>query len=408
MAELKKFSDTLVLLIQGTNAVAQDKLEEALRTAKNLNCPLQRALSMLGYASDHSLKSILEAQTEITEGRISLDTAVKALRFAKQNNLEFDEAVNVLTSVHKKTMVAPSITNTLTNLLLDANMITREQLGSALQRSLSSGMTIGRLLVLNRDLSSWMMIASLNALLLVRDQKIVVDDAINGLQAVGRRRITIEQALFELGLYREGPGQSLKLGELFQMSGFLGESDMLECLEIELVKEKSFGQILLEQGLATSSLLEAAVYLQDLTASDTLRGYQAAEALRSVRTKEVSVYQAVAELQPPPQVAPPILRFTELMQKAGTCGSAESIKQIIPEDEDSSVKAGKKLLAAGLVNDVSLYTALRTYSLLREGYVTNDNAVLILQHCKANNVNVDDALIKLGLNIPSRMQWLWV
>jgi hypothetical protein len=408
MAELKKFSDTLVLLIQGTNAVAQDKLEEALRTAKNLNCPLQRALSMLGYASDHSLKSILEAQTEITEGRISLDTAVKALRFAKQNNLEFDEAVNVLTSVHRKTMVAPSITNTLTNLLLDANMITREQLGSALQRSLSSGMTIGRLLVLNRDLSSWMMIASLNALLLVRDQKIVVDDAKNGLQAVGRRRITIEQALFELGLYRETPGQSLKLGELFQMSGFLGESDMLECLEIELVKEKSFGQILLEQGLATNSLLEAAVYLQDLTASDTLRGYQAAEALRSVRTKEVSVYQAVAELQPPPQVAPPILRFTELMQKAGTCGSAESIKQIIPEDEDSSVKAGKKLLAAGLVNDVSLYTALRTYSLLREGYVTNDNGVLILQHCKANNVNVDDALIKLGLNIPSRMQWLWV
>jgi len=408
MAELKKFSDTLVLLIQSTNAVAQDKLEEALRTAKNLNCPLQRALSMLGYASDHSLKSILEAQTEITEGRISLDTAVKALRFAKQNNLEFDEAVNVLTSVHKKTMVAPSITNTLTNLLLDANMITREQLGSALQRSLSSGMTIGRLLVLNRDLSSWMMIASLNALLLVRDQKIVQDDAINGLQAVGRRRITIEQALFELGLYRETPGQSLKLGELFQMSGFLGESDMLECLEIELVKEKSFGQILLEQGLASNNLLEAAVYLQDLTASDTLRGYQAAEALRSVRTKEVSVYQAVAELQPPPQVAPPILRFTELMQQAGTCGSADAIKQIIPESEDSSVKAGKKLLAAGLVNDVSLYTALRTFSLLREGYVTNDNAVLILQHCKTNNVNVDDALIKLGLNIPSRMQWLWV
>jgi len=408
MAELKKFSDTLVLLIQGTNAVAQDKLEEALRTAKNLNCPLQRALSMLGYASDHSLKSILEAQTEITEGRISLDTAVKALRFAKQNNLEFDEALNVLTSVHKKTMVAPSITNTLTNLLLDANMITREQLGSALQRSVSSGMTIGRLLVLNRDLSSWMMIASLNALLLVRDKKIVQDDAINGLQAVGRRRITIEQALFELGLYRETPGQSLKLGELFQMSGFLGESDMLECLEIELVKEKAFGQILLEQGLATNNLLEAAVYLQDLTASDTLRGYQAAEALRSVRTKEVSVYQAVAELQPPPQLAPPILRFTELMQQAGTCGSAESIKQIIPEDEVSSVKAGKKLLAAGLVNDVSLYTALRTYSLLREGYVSNENAVNILQHCKTNNVNVDDALIKLGLNIPSRMQWLWV
>jgi hypothetical protein len=406
MAEVKKFSDTLVLLLTGTGAVEQPKVEEALQSAKSLNCSLERALVMLGHASENGLKSIMDAQHMVKDGKITLEMAVKALRFAKQNSLDLDEAINVLTSVHKKTAVVSSITNDFTQLLLDSQMINREQLGRALQRSQESGMTIGRILVLNRDLSTWMMASALHAQLLVRDEKISKDDAINGLQAVGRRRITIEQALFELGLYRETAGQTTRIGELFQMAGFMGESDMLECLEIELVKEKQFGQILLEQGHATHPLLEAAIYLQDMVSNDTIRAHQAAEALRSVRLKEVSVYQAVAELQPPPQLTPPNLSFCEVISQSGIA-TADKIAASVEVDEESSVKAGKKLLAAGLVNEVTLYTALRAYSLLREGYVSNENAVSVLQYCQKNNLSVDEALVKLGMNIPSRMQWLW-
>jgi hypothetical protein len=406
MAEVKKFSDTLVLLLTGTGAVEQPKVEEALQSAKSLNCSLERALVMLGHASENSLKSIMDAQHMVKDGKITLEMAVKALRFAKQNSLDLDEAINVLTSVHKKTSVVSSITNDFTQLLLDSQMINREQLGRALQRSQESGMTIGRILVLNRDLSSWMMASALHAQLLVRDEKISKEDAINGLQAVGRRRITIEQALFELGLYRESAGQTTRIGELFQMAGFMGESDTLECLEIELVKEKQFGQILLEQGHATHPLLEAAIYLQDMVSNDTIRAHQAAEALRSVRMKEVSVYQAVAELQPPPQLTPPNLTFCELISQSGIA-TADNIAAAVEVDEESSVKAGKKLLAAGLVNEVTLYTALRAYSLLREGYVSNESSVSILQYCQKNNLSVDEALVKLGMNIPSRMQWLW-
>ena len=205
-------------------------------------------------------------------------------------------------------MTVSSITNELTQLLLDAQMVTHEALGRALQRAADTGMQMGRIPVLNRNFSSWMMMATLSAQILVRDGKITKDDAIQGLQAVGRRRVTIEQALFELGLYREAPGQTVRIGELCMMAGFMSESDLLECLEIEIVKEKQFGQILLEQGHVTQPLLETAVYLQDMVSNDTLRSYQAADALKQVRNREVSVYQAVAELQPPPQMTPPILK----------------------------------------------------------------------------------------------------
>jgi hypothetical protein len=359
----KKFSDTLVILLAGTNTVEQPKIDEAVKSAKNLNVPLERALIMLGHASENSLKDVMRAQEMIKSGKISLEMAVKALRFGKQNHLDLDEAVNVLTSVHKKTAVVSKVGNDLTNLMQSAGMINGEQLGRALTRASETGMQMGRILVLNRDLSTWMMSSALAAQILIRDGKIGKDQAIQGLQAVGRRRISIEQALFELGLYRETPGQTIKIGELCLMAGFMNESDMLECLEIEIVKEKQFGQILLEQGHVTNQVLEAAVYLQDMVSNDTLRAYQAAEALKSVRVKEVSVYQAVAELQPPPQLTPAILTMAELLEQAEVA-SADQLAAI-SSGEESSIKVGKKVLAAGLVNEATLYVALRCIRLQR-------------------------------------------
>jgi hypothetical protein len=285
-------------------------------------------------------------------------------------------------------------------------MINPEQLGRALTRASDSGMQMGRILVLNRDLSSWMMLSALNAQILVRDGKITKEQAVQALGTVGRRRISIEQALFELGLYRESPGQTIKIGELCLMAGLMGESDMLECLEIEIVKEKQFGQILLEQGLVTQALLEASVYLQDMVSNDTLKAYQAAEALRQVRNKEVSVYQAVAELQPPPQLTPPPFKMAEVLSQSGIV-EMDAIQKVSESDEDSSIRLGKKLLAAGLVTEPQLYAALRCVSLLREGFISNDSAISIMQYTHKGGMSIDEALIKMGLFVPSRLQWIW-
>jgi hypothetical protein len=402
----RKFSDTLSILLTGTNIVAANHIDEAAKSAKSMNVPLERALIMLGHASEHSLRHVIQAQDLIKSGKISLDMAVKSLRFAKQNHLELDEAINVLGSVHKKTMVISTITNDLTRLLLEAGLITQEQLGHAMTRASDSRMQMGRMLVLNRDLSSWMMLSALHAQILVRDGKITKQQALQALQTVKGRRISIEQVLFELGLFREPTGQTIKIGELAQMAGFLSESDMLECLEIEIVKEKQFGQILLEQGHVTQQLLEAAVYLQDMVSNDTLKAFQAAEALKQVRNKQVSVYQAVAELQPPPQLTPPPLKMAQLLDSAGLV-PMDQIVQIADTEEESSIRVGKKLLAAGLVTEPMLYTALRCFSLLREGFVSNEQVVSILNYARTNNVTIDDALIKMGLLVPARMQWIW-
>ncbi|MCW5823899.1 MAG: hypothetical protein KIT34_13925 [Cyanobacteria bacterium TGS_CYA1] len=399
-------TDNFGTLVLSTGLISPQQMEEAKKTSKNLNVPLERSLVMLDMMSGFLLGLVQEANELVSNGTVSLDLAVRALRLARQHNMKLKDAIGVLGQVHKKTGRVQTITTPVTELLLASNMITMEQIGRAVSQAQDSGMQTGRILVLNRDVSSWMMTAVLNALLMVRDGKIDKENAKEAISTVGNRRVSIEQALFELGLYVEKEGNTVRIGELVAMAGFVSESDMLECLEIELVKEKQFGQILLEQGLVTSELLEAAIILQDMVASGNIKAFQAAEALRAVRDKGVMVYQAMAELKPPPQAPQKHISPQDLLVEAGFL-DRETINQLVSEEETSSIRVGKKVLTAGIISEAFLYLALRTYSLFRQGFLSADQATKALALCKSDNMSLDEVLSKQGWFVPARMQWIW-
>lgn len=407
MVEQKQAADNIGTIVIGASICTQQQLDEAGKSCKSLNVPIERALVMLNFAGEHTMKNVIKADAMVREGKISVDTAVKGVRLARQNNMELEDAIGVIGQVHQRTQVKmAAVTNPLTELLLSTDMITQEQLGRAIQKARDTGMQMGRVLVLNRDLSSWMMTAALSALILVRDGKINKQQAMQGLLAVGRRRVSIEQALFELGLYVEKSGQTIKIGELIAMSGLISESDMLECLEIELIKEKQFGQILLEQGLVTHALLEAAIILQDMVGSGQIKAFQAGEALKQVRAREIVVYQALAELQPPVNAPQKELRPSDLLVESELV-DCDTITGLIDPSEGSSIRVGKRVLAAGIISESFLYTALRTYSLFREGMLSADQAVTALARCKKESLGLDEALAKCGWIVPARMQWIW-
>ncbi|MBX9940684.1 MAG: hypothetical protein K2Y32_15600 [Candidatus Obscuribacterales bacterium] len=406
MLEKQATADALPTLLIGASIISQQKLEEAMNTAKSLNVPLARALTMLNMVGESTLKLVQDAEQLVVSKEATVDLALKALRLARQNNMNMEDAIGVITSVHKKTQTVQSITNPLTELLLKAELITNEQLGRSIIQAKDTGMQMGRIMVLNRDLSGWMMNAALTAQLLVRDGKVTKDQAVQALLIVARRRVSIEQALFELGLFSEKSGQTVRIGELVLMAGFLSEGDMLECLEIELIKEKQFGQILLEQGLVTHDLLEAAIVLQDMVSNGTLRAFQAADALKQVKARSISVYQAVAELYPATQAEPKEFLPAKLLTDAGLI-SASDLEKVIDPTEKSSIKVGKKVLSTGAISEAVLYTALRTYSLYKQGFLSAEQSVNALKKSRNENLTLDEALSKLGWIVPARMQWIW-
>lgn len=403
---VEKTTAALSTLFLATGMLKKHQLEEASKTATNLSVPIERALTMLDMLSNESITLAKDAEELVENGTISLDMAVRAVRLARQQNMLLEDAIGVIGSVHKQTAKVQTITTPLTSLLIECGLIATDAAAKAAIQARDTGMQPGRILVLNREVSSWAMNAALSGLVLVKEKKIEKEHAIEGIKAIGHRRISIEQSLFELGLYVGKGEQSLKIGELIPMAGLLSEGDLLECIEIELVKEKQLGQVLLEQGFITNEVLESAVVLTDMIASRNIKGYQAAEALRKVFDKGISVYHAMGELDPPVQAPQKEITFGDLLVEAGLA-SAETVEGCLPDKSMSTIKSGKKVLSAGIINESMLYLALRSYSLYNQTLLSADNAAGALRICSEKGIGLDEALSKMGWLLPARMQWIW-
>jgi hypothetical protein len=396
--------DVLETILAGVGTIDRRQLLEAVQSADKMNCPLSRALLMLG-AKESEVRLPMEAKELVIHKEITIDVAIKACRLASQNSMSLQDAINVLEKIHKTTQNI-QLMHPYTDLLLSADIITREQFGRALMRSQDTKMNLGRILVINREITNITLCAALHGHILVRDAKISKDDAVKALKLANQRKIYIEQVLFELGIYSERSNGPMRLGELFAMASYLTESDMLDCTELELVKGKQIGQILVEHGFVTKPQLESAVYLQNLVDHSSLKPFQAAQILRKLRGKDVTPSAVKAELARMNPAIQPQLKIGELLVQADLV-EQEVLNEVLVDRGLSTIKTGRMLLDKKSINEASLMNALRCLSLSRQGYLSNDHAIKLLQHCYENNVTPDDALQKTGWYFPSRMQWVW-
>ncbi len=387
--------------------VKEADLADALKTAKRLDVPLERALTMLKYMSDVALKPALEADYLVKNQKIPIELATKALILAKQNGIQLEDALNVLGEIaSKSSQHSASAVNPITSLLVASEIITTEQLGQMTLQAKDSDVPLGRFMLLNRIITRSILTEVLSTQRLVKEGKISIEQAVQALSVANQRRVSVAQVLFEQGEYNESSGETLRLFELLWMTSLLSESDFLDCLELELCRNKTFAHVLVEQQLLSVEAVEAANTLLDMVGS-FLKPYQAAEALRSVKIKNISVYQALAELHPPPQLTQKPMRVGDLIVESGIA-TRENLETLMGENQDTSIRIGKRLVNAGLISEALLFCLLRCQSLAKEGLLSPDKAIATLKLCKNENISVDEALLKLDLHVPARMHWSWV
>lgn len=400
-------TNVLAQLIRSAHAIDELELEELIDVAERSGLSLDRVIGMEACASAEPVKLALEASALVSSGKMTLDNAVKAVRLAIQERISLDQAAQALLKLHQRTVSVTSFGNEITQLLTTAKCIDNDQLARSVRKSQETGMQIIRTLLINAEVPAKTLFSALAAHQLVKEEKISREQAVQALHSAHTRKTSTEQVLFEMGVFKAPSGSSLTIGELYAMSGLLSEVDLLECLEIHLTKQKQLGQILLEQGLTTPALLETAIDLQSQVASDLLKPYQAALALRDVHDRNVPVYQALAELKPSPQETPPPMRLGDLLIESGVA-SLEAIEAVVDRSIDSSIKVGRILLVNQIISETMLYAALRCQSLLRSGIINDQQCVKILRDCHIHCVSFEESLARLGKYIPSRMQWHWI
>ncbi len=402
----KNRNDVLSLILTSAGIVDLSVIEQAYASVDRLDTPLHKVLVMLGNVSQFKMDRVLQAESMIRENVLSPEIAIKALRIATTQQLTFDEALAALGDEHKKTQTLPTASNEITDLLLEAGIITNEQIGRALKTSLDNGMQMGRVLVFHRDVTSLMMKAAITCCMLKQDEKICDGDALQAIRAVRSSGLSIEQVLFKLDIYHEASGQGPKLFELFAMAGFVSESDLMECLELHILRGRQIGQIFIEQGLINNEILENAITLQGMIASDSIKTFQAAEALKNAHAKQISIYQALSEVNPSFVNTAPPLTFGELLVAANIL-SQKTVDSLLDGLEISARQIAKKLLSTGYLNDKSCVIALRCLSLNSEGFLANKDCAEILRHCVSYDANLDEQLAAWGHFVPNRMQWVW-
>ncbi|MEZ4488721.1 MAG: hypothetical protein R3F51_14120 [Cyanobacteriota/Melainabacteria group bacterium] len=398
-----KGEDPLVVILRSVKALDESKIQEAVKESSRVGMTLESTLAIKGELARATLNLYADAAAYVRAGNMTLDLAIRAVRLCNHESCSLDEAVGKLKGRHKATITVSSIANELMQMMIDAEIINNQQMSFAVVNGESTGMLPGRVLLLNKAVSSRGLEASISACLMLRQKVIEKDALIEALKRSHKKDCCLEQAMFELGTFKQPSNYNMRLSDILSMAGLINESDLLECRELSIAKNKSFKQIVLEQGLVDPAVLNFVVPLQNMVASNKLRPFEAARALNKICKQNMSLERATAGREH----AGPDMLLGELLVGAG-CVSTDDLSRVVQDRTSSNIKIGKMLLSAGLINDDVLVKSLRIQSAFKHGYLSRDQATYLLEKSAPNRDSLENNARIAGLFLPSHVQWSWV
>ena len=371
--------------------ITREELEDCLRMSRETGLPVGRMLLVAAKTSETVLQAAVQAQSLLKDGLIDLDTAYKALRIVKEEKKSFDNALKQLNVIVEEVKI-----NKLGQLLLSSNFCTEEQLEEALAGSASTGLPFGRMLVLNGVINEAQLAATLNAQILIRDDKITKDQAVEGLKQARRRQIAVEVPLMEKGFYRVQTRDAIRLGELLSLAGLISESQLLNAVELGLISQKPLGQVLIETNLVSEDILKVALQLQDLVVKGTLRPLQASQVLVQVKETGKSIPEAVALIER--GVASDTIDITlkDFLMTSKTV-TTDDIATAFEVSVNNNQILGRMLLLSGIIDESTLQAAMRLVFLVKGGILSIEQAQKAFDYSTRHRATIDEALQELNI-----------
>ncbi|HEY9684021.1 MAG TPA: tetratricopeptide repeat protein [Oculatellaceae cyanobacterium] len=270
-------------LLAKTGIVSAKQVADAVKTAGNKNLHFGQILVLSGCLKSSDLSAGLEAQSAIRDRTVDRSAATRALETACKSGITFNEALMSIGA-----MSVPMPTNRLGELLLEAGLITEEQCQFAVDRSLATGIPVGRILVSHNLLSDDALVNVLEIQLRIRDGLITRVEALDLIAQGSQPRIEV--------LDPAESTSSMRLGELLVRAGILSRTDVINALEMVLHTHQKTGQVLVKFGFITESLLECALNLQQMVENKFLRSDDAARVLKHVEANGSTISHALVEL----------------------------------------------------------------------------------------------------------------
>lgn len=371
-----------------------EQVAEAIQIAMQINLPLRRALLLSNKLREEQLQAVLQIQTLIRQGVMDLPTARRVYAAAQQEGFSLSAALQKM-GVSSRKGDEKLQSSRLAALLLDAGLVTQEQVDEALKVGFETGTPVGRMLVVSGVIEHNVVARALEIQVMLREGKMSHGQGVELLKAESLRVLPVAQAAEQRGLSKQDQNKKVRLGELLMLSGILTEGDLLNVLEVGLTRPKPLGDILIEMGFITQEVLDSALRLQGMISRGLIDIRAAAATLQQMlNTGKVS---APADSSQPIEASD--LRIGDLLKLTGLVDS-DDIQEAIALSSEYPAMLGKMLVVAGSIDEGTLLAALRCQFLLRNRAISESDAKQGLLYAQRHRITLDDALEELGVELP--------
>ncbi len=379
-------------LLVNSELITLSQMADTVPISLKTGLPVGRILVSSGFLSEPEFKAAVAAQSLVRENLLPLDMSFQALKLVRARKCTLDEALKQLgwrSEYYEQT-------NRLGELLVEAGCLSGKQLEEALDTCFTSGLPLGRALVLNGSVNEMLAYAALTAQVLIREGHITRDQAIEGLRVVAKRKITIEESLYPQG-FAPRRGHTIRFGELLMLAGLVSEIDLLSAVERGLVDEQPIGQVLVNVGLITGPTVEQALALQSMVTANKLLPLDAASILRKVRKSGISLEQALQQhfSAARQEGQREIMELPELLRSLGLITQSDMIKAI--DYASSTGTALEEVMAQMQIIDVgTLYAANTCHALLKQGQINQEQCIFALQTFLGSREDIEQILVNVG------------
>lgn len=386
-------------LLLKAGLINKEQLDEALKLAGNKHMQIGQMLIMARRITPRDLQAAIDAQSAVRDHVMETNAAIRALKLSCSRGISFHDACQQAPQEQQQS----ASTNRLGELLTGSNLITAEQLAHAMQRSMATGLPLGRMLVLSGVINETILAVTLETQIRLRDGEITREEAIACLREMSGAR-PVNQS----GTSDSSPGQAapkplrktgIRLGELLVLAGTLSEMDVMNALEVSLVKEKQLGKVLVEHGYITEEYCEMALKLQSMIDSGNLDSQQAADSLKSILSGNMTLIQAVEQVSSATDEGI-YIDFQSLVTESQLLNQDE-IRAAMELAVSSPRLMAKILVMTGYVDEARAEVILACYDALVKKKISWVDGLNMLtyswQTLKEEQMSVDELLQQLNL-----------
>ncbi len=380
-----------------------EQLCQVLCIAHKNSLPTGRVLVMMGFCRQKTMEAALTLQNLIRQNVLAYDIATRALQRVAGSKTSLAVALQELGwegDVNRDR-------DNLGTILIEAGILTQKSIDDAHGLSRHVGLPLNRVLVLQGLLSPGLLGAALSAQCLIRCGRTERGEAIAALNSATSLSLSTNSSC-DIALLNS-PEPYLRLDELLLLSGLLMDND-LKVYYAKQEKEgmnQTLGQYIVESGMFSAALIASAVRLQTMTAKHEITPDRAARALKLIFAKNISLTKALKEMIREGDPYDGTITLYHLLRLSGLI-TAYDIRRLghLPSHQDHDRDAlEERLLKTGIINHSALDASKRCLLLTREGFLTAEQAMIVLHHWSWSGDGLTKVLEKLqwadGRKVPS-------